>query len=146
MNEHSRMPLWLTIGLLVMAGLISWYAVRRGESPAEVAFSGDLPAAVPRAVDSEAEQLAAISVPAISLPHFEPIMPPGASREVFMANCVSCHSPRLVTNQPFFPRGKWEATVQKMIDVFGAAIADEDKSKAVDYLISIRGIKNNANH
>lgn len=145
MNEHSRMPLWLKIGLLTIAGLTTWYGVHRSDLTAEAAFSDDPPAAVPQTMDSDAEQLAAISVPAITLPNFEPVMPPGEGREVFLAACVTCHSPRLVISQPAFPRAKWEAAVQKMIDVYGAVIADQHKSKAVDYLVSIRGVESKAN-
>lgn len=145
MNKHSWMPQWLKIGLLIIAGWTFWYGVHRGESPAEAAFSDDPPAAVPPATESEAEQLAAISIPAITLPNFEPVMPPGDGREICMAVCVTCHSLRLVLHQPAFPRDKWEAAVQKMIDVYGAVISDEHKAKAVDYLVSIRGIENTAN-
>lgn len=147
MNERSRMPQWLKIGLLVVAGLTFWYGAHRGDLPAEAAFSDDPPdavpqaAAVPQATETEAEQLAAISVPAITLPNFEPDMPPGEGREIFLAVCVTCHSPRLVVHQPSFSRDKWAASVQKMIDVYGAVISDEHKAKAVDYLVSIRGIK-----
>ncbi len=135
----ARGPVTWTIVLAVIAAAVSWYAVQRDDLPREVEFSGERPVAVATNVDGEAAMLAAISVPAITLPHFEPIMPPGEYREVFMANCVSCHSPRLVTNQFFFPRQKWEEVVQKMVDVFGANIAEDDKPKVVDYLVSIRG-------
>ena len=146
MNKHSRMPQLLTIGLVIIAGLICWYGVSHGNLPAHAAFADDLPAAAPQANDSDAEQLAAISVPAITLPNFEPTVPAGEGREIFMAVCLTCHSSRLVFNQPFVPRDKWEATAQKMIDVYGAVIADEHKSKAVDYVVSIRGSENTANH
>lgn len=150
MNKHSRMPQWSKIGLLFIAGLTFWYGVYRGDLPAEAAFSDDPPAAAPPAaaakqtIASGAEQLAAISVPAITLPNFEPVMPPGEGREIFLAVCVTCHSPRLVLCQPSFPRDKWKAAVQKMVDVFGAVISDENKSKTVDYLVSIRGTENDS--
>jgi len=146
MNKHSRMPQLLTIGLVIIAGLICWYGVSHNNLPAHAAFADDLPAAAPQAndsdaepIDSDAEELTAISVPAIILPNFEPTVPAGEGREIFMAVCMTCHSPRLVFNQPLVPRDKWEATAQKMIDVYGAVIAEEHKSKAVDYVVSIHG-------
>lgn len=36
--------------------------------------------------------------------------------------------------QPPFPAGAWEATVQKMINDFGAAIPEESAGQIVTYL------------
>lgn len=63
-----------------------------------------------------------------------PYLPPGPGKEAFVSNCLTCHSPRYVTNQPQFPRKTWEAEVNKMIKVYGAPIDDSDASKIVDYL------------
>lgn len=147
MKENSRTPLLmiLTTAILLVVGLFSWYAIRLGETPAETQSADGLPDSQARVDDPEAEELASISVAPITLPHYEPTLPPGENRDVVMANCVLCHSLRLVINQPSVPRAKWQATVQKMVDLYGAPIAEENKAKAVDYLVSIRGSANQAN-
>ena len=50
-------------------------------------------------------------------------------------NCAACHSldyPR--TNSSFLDRKGWQGEVDKMIKVFGAAIAPQDAAAIVDYL------------
>ncbi|MFG0262161.1 MAG: hypothetical protein ACF788_07210, partial [Novipirellula sp. JB048] len=132
-------PVTWTLVLTVITTIIAWYGIQRDDLPREVEFASAPPAAITTQIAPPTDRWAALSVPAITLPHFEPIMPPGEHRELFMANCVSCHSARLVTNQTFFPRPTWEGVVQKMVDVFGANLAEDDKPKIVDYLVSIRG-------
>src|SRR3979411_1667492 len=75
----------------------------------------------------------------IALPHDEPLLPPGPGREEFVAACVVCHSPRYITLQPPFPRSTWLGEVNKMKDVYGAHISDEQVPPIVDYLVSING-------
>src|SRR5882762_6707369 len=75
----------------------------------------------------------------IVLPHDEPVFPPGPGREVFVTACVVCHSPRYITMQPPFSRTAWKGEVNKMKDVYGAHISDEQMSTITDYLVSING-------
>lgn len=75
----------------------------------------------------------------IALPHDEPLLPPGPGHEEFAAACVVCHSPRYVTMQPPFTRSAWLGEVNKMKDVYGAHISDEQVPRIVDYLVSING-------
>ena len=75
----------------------------------------------------------------IVLPHYEPVFPPGPGRDEFVTACVVCHSPRYITMQPRFPRSTWLSEVNKMKDVYGAHISDEQVQKITDYLVSING-------
>lgn len=59
----------------------------------------------------------------------------GPGRSLVEANCVMCHSLDYISmNSPFLDRKGWEASVNKMVKVMGAPIADADVQKIVDYL------------
>jgi hypothetical protein len=75
----------------------------------------------------------------IVMPHDEPVFPPGPGRDEFVTACVVCHSPRYITMQPQFSRTTWLGEVNKMKDVYGAHISDEQVLKITDYLVSING-------
>jgi mono/diheme cytochrome c family protein len=56
------------------------------------------------------------------------------------ANCGSCHSlDYVLMNSPFLDRAGWDASVTKMIKVFGAPIAADDAKAIVDYLAANYG-------
>jgi hypothetical protein len=64
----------------------------------------------------------------------------GPGRQLVEANCVMCHSLDYIPmNSPFLERKGWEASVNKMIKVMGAPIAEADAQKIVDYLASQYG-------
>jgi len=64
----------------------------------------------------------------------------GKNREVVEQNCAACHSlDYVVMNSPFQDHAKWEATVKKMIGVYGAAITAEDAAAIIDYLAAHYG-------
>jgi len=75
----------------------------------------------------------------VVMPHDEPVFPPGPGRDEFVTACVVCHSPRYITMQPRFSRSTWLSEVNKMKDVYGAHISDEQALKITDYLFSING-------
>jgi mono/diheme cytochrome c family protein len=75
----------------------------------------------------------------IVMPHDEPEFPSGPGRDEFVTACVVCHSPRYITMQPRFPRATWLSEVDKMKDVYGAHISDEQAQRITDYLFSING-------
>ena len=79
------------------------------------------------------------SIHTIVMPHYEPVFPPGPGRDEFVTACVVCHSPRYITMQPRFSRTTWLSEVNKMKDVYGAHISDEQALKITDYLVSING-------
>jgi len=82
---------------------------------------------------------AAQNVHSITLPHFEPDVPLAAGRDEYLVVCVSCHSPRYVMMQPFFPQRKWEETVDKMTKVYGAQMDQEQRTAIVQYLVVTHG-------
>ena len=59
----------------------------------------------------------------------------GEGRQLVEANCVMCHSLDYIQmNSPFLDRKGWEASVNKMIKVMGAPVAEADAMAIVDYL------------
>jgi len=59
----------------------------------------------------------------------------GPGRQLVEATCVMCHSLDYIQmNSPFLDRKGWEASVNKMIKVMGAPVAEADAQKIVDYL------------
>jgi mono/diheme cytochrome c family protein len=75
----------------------------------------------------------------IVMPHDDPEFPPGPGRDEFVTACVVCHSPRYITMQPRFSRNMWLSVVDKMKDVYGADISNEQAQRITDYLVSING-------
>jgi mono/diheme cytochrome c family protein len=77
------------------------------------------------------------SVPAY--PVLWPEMPEHPAKNIYLANCVTCHSQLYVLMQPPFPRKTWQAEVEKMKKSYGAPIDDANMPQIVDYLMSVRG-------
>ncbi len=75
----------------------------------------------------------------ISLPHDEAFAPPGPGRAAFVTDCVVCHSPRYITDQPTFSRTVWKGIVQKMIDAYGAHVTKAEAEEIVNYLVATGG-------
>jgi mono/diheme cytochrome c family protein len=64
----------------------------------------------------------------------------GAGKDLVEADCAACHSLDYVEmNAPFLDQKKWEATVKKMIDRFGAPIAEADAAAITEYLTANYG-------
>jgi mono/diheme cytochrome c family protein len=78
-------------------------------------------------------------VKAIQLEYDPPGLPPGPGLDLFAAQCVVCHSPRYVLNQPIFPRKTWTAEVHKMVKAYGAPIDPSQEKEIVNYLVSWHG-------
>ena len=78
-------------------------------------------------------------VKAIDLEYHAPDLPPGPYQDVFATQCVICHSPRYVLNQPAFPRKTWTAEVHKMVKSYGAPIDSQQEREIVDYLVAWHG-------
>jgi sulfite dehydrogenase (cytochrome) subunit B len=75
----------------------------------------------------------------IELEYHTPEMPPGPGHEQFITQCVVCHSPRYVLNQPVFPRKTWTTEVHKMVKSYGAPITPVEEKDIVNYLVSWHG-------
>ena len=59
----------------------------------------------------------------------------GPGRAQLEANCATCHSlDYVLINSPFLDRNGWDASVTKMIKVFGAPINADDAKAIVEYL------------
>ncbi|MGH7869148.1 MAG: hypothetical protein ACREP9_16315, partial [Candidatus Dormibacteraceae bacterium] len=75
----------------------------------------------------------------VTLPHFEPELPTAPGRDDYLVVCVSCHSPRYVTMQPFFPQRQWEETIDKMAKTYGARMDPDQRASIVQYLVATHG-------
>ncbi|WP_263368063.1 hypothetical protein [Edaphobacter bradus] len=78
-------------------------------------------------------------VKTIELEYHQPDLPPGPGHDVFATQCVICHSPRYVVNQPVFPRKVWTTEVHKMVKSYGAPIDPGQEKEIVNYLVSWHG-------
>ncbi|MGH7178512.1 MAG: c-type cytochrome [Tepidisphaeraceae bacterium] len=78
------------------------------------------------------------TVVAITLPRFQPDLPPGPGREAFAGACLSCHSTRYISIQPPLTAPKWDESVRKMIKTYGAPIAEEQVQPIVQYLMATK--------
>jgi mono/diheme cytochrome c family protein len=75
----------------------------------------------------------------VVLPASTQAFPGGAAADPVSTNCVTCHSPGMVLNQPNLSKAAWEAEVRKMINVYKAPIADAAVAPIVVYLVQIKG-------
>ncbi len=75
------------------------------------------------------------AAPVYNAPAETATLPPGPNAKVAEQNCGVCHSYEYILTQP---RGSgrdfWQASVTKMIKVFGAPIQEADANAIVDYL------------
>ena len=105
---------------------------RAGAGQAE---AGELLAGGSNPVVTRTPQLGPVR--SITLPHFEPTLPPAPGRDAFLVVCIGCHSPRYVTMQPPFPQRQWEETADKMAKVYGAQMDQEQRQAIIGYLVAI---------
>jgi hypothetical protein len=64
----------------------------------------------------------------------------GPGKPEVISQCSVCHSLDYITmNARIQDHAGWEKTVNKMIDVMGAPIADADKQTIIDYLVQNYG-------
>ena len=64
--------------------------------------------------------------------------PPGPGVDQITANCMSCHTPGMILNQPALTRAEWTGEVTKMVKVYKAPIEDTDIPAIVTYLASLK--------
>ena len=94
-------------------------------------------ALMPRGAHAE-EKLVLKSVTA-DLPFGDRMFPDGPGSEAVNNNCLACHSPDMVLNQPPLPKATWEAEVNKMINTYKAPIDKADVPAIVSYLVQTNG-------
>jgi mono/diheme cytochrome c family protein len=97
------------------------------------------PVPVPAAVIPVSQLTQVKPVKEIDLDYHAPDLPPGPGQDEFATQCVICHSPRYVLNQPAFPRKVWTAEVHKMVTGYKAPIDPAQEKVIVNYLVSWHG-------
>src|ERR1700722_3109724 len=74
----------------------------------------------------------------ITLPRYQPNLPPGPGRDAFATACLPCHSDRYISTQPPLPEAKWEAEVKKMVTTYGCYVTDEQVPQIAQYAIALQ--------
>lgn len=64
--------------------------------------------------------------------------PPGLGADTMVGNCMSCHTPGMILNQPVLTRAEWTGEVTKMVKVYKAPVDDADIPAIVTYLASLK--------
>jgi cytochrome c5 len=83
--------------------------------------------------------LAALAVVACTCPALaqedDVTLKAGPGKDVVENACGACHSLSYIPmNSPFLDQAKWDATVKKMINAFGAVVEPDEVKTIVDYL------------
>ena len=76
----------------------------------------------------------------IELPPETGVFKPAPGVELANGQCLVCHSVEYVVTQPPSPRSFWAASVKKMREKYGAAVADEQVEPLLDYLTKHYGV------
>jgi cytochrome c553 len=63
----------------------------------------------------------------------------GSGDDAIRRNCTVCHSTDYIVTQPHLDAMRWQAEVQKMINVYGARINESDAKVIADYLANNYG-------
>ena len=79
------------------------------------------------------------NVHSIQLPEIPVALKPGPGLDKVSTLCNICHSLNYITMQPPFPRTTWTAEVNKMINVMGAPINEDDAKTIINYLVANYG-------
>ena len=74
-----------------------------------------------------------------AMPLYTPPLADGEGRELVDGHCSVCHATTYIGMQPPLPREKWQAVVDKMVNVHGATIPDEARPRIADYLAAHYG-------
>ncbi len=125
-GPDRRLSIWLTVSVGLLTSLAAYFSLPGAARPAPAE-----PKVTPAPADSP--------IHAVTLIHDEPELPPGPHRDSFVSQCTICHSPRLIANQPPFPREKWSEVVHKMVTAYGAPVTAAQEPQIVDYLMTYRG-------
>ncbi len=126
-RQTQRVAIPLTVVVALIASAVTYFGTRDAPTSPAAATSAYSPATVKGTVRS------------IVLPQSDVGLPAGPHQKEFVVACTTCHSARLVLNQPPFPRAKWGEIVKKMVKVYGAPIVVEEEGPLVEYLVVIRG-------
>ncbi len=127
-EQRPRIAVPLAIVVAIITTAVAYFGTRTVPPPLAAL---PVPAVTAATVDG--------SVRSIVLPHLDVELPPGPHQQEFVVACTTCHSPRLVLNQPPLERAKWSAIVQKMVKTFKAPVVAEAEPAVMEYLVAIRG-------
>lgn len=74
-----------------------------------------------------------------TMPLYTPPLAEGDGKELVDGHCSVCHATTYIGMQPPLTREKWQATVDKMVNVHGASIPEPARAGIVDYLAAHYG-------
>ena len=90
---------------------------------------------------AQQEKQLAVEAKVYNLNNVPTELPENPGYKTFYSNCVVCHSPRYIQDQPHMPEKTWTAIVTKMQKTFGAPVSDSSAKEIIQYLVSIKGTK-----
>ena len=128
--DRFRSGALFVVALILVAAIVSWLGIREGLARRSAPIGSATATVVP------------VGGP-IALPIVDIDPPEQANRDVFMVNCVICHSARLPLGQPDLSEKQWTEVVHKMVAAYGAPISKEDESKIVVYLRAVQTNRGN---
>jgi hypothetical protein len=74
----------------------------------------------------------------ITLPDDPMDLPEGPGRQAVVDNCLACHSPSTMLQQPKVSREKWEDIAGKMIKVYKAPVDPAAIPAIADYMVHVQ--------
>lgn len=74
----------------------------------------------------------------ITLPDDPMDLPEGPGRQAVVDNCLACHSPSTMLQQPRVSREKWESIAGKMISVYKAPVDPAAIPQIADYMVHVQ--------
>jgi hypothetical protein len=75
---------------------------------------------------------------AITLPKDPMALPEGPGRQAVVDNCLACHSPSTMLQQPKVSREKWESIAGKMIEVYKAPVDPAAIPAIAGYMVHVQ--------
>jgi mono/diheme cytochrome c family protein len=86
----------------------------------------------------EAAPQVAFADASITLPDDPMDLPEGPGRQAVVDNCLACHSPSTMLQQPKVSREKWESIAGKMIEVYKAPVDPAAIPAIADYMVHVQ--------
>jgi hypothetical protein len=74
----------------------------------------------------------------ITLPDDPLDLPDGPGRQAVIENCVACHSPSTMLQQPKVSREKWQSIIDKMRTLYKAPIDEAAVPAILDYMVHVQ--------
>jgi hypothetical protein len=74
----------------------------------------------------------------ITLPDDPLELPEGPGREAVLENCIACHSPSTMLQQPKVSAEKWQSIAEKMIEIYKAPVDPKAIPQIVQYMVAVQ--------